>query len=55
VERAIKLGLVERLPKGWATPKPALHPNELEGGAVGTAAPGGPEGSGGSTGGGTSI
>jgi hypothetical protein len=30
IERAILLGLVDRLPKGWATPKQKLHPNELD-------------------------
>jgi hypothetical protein len=42
VERAIKLGLVERLPKGWAEPKYKPHPNEYgPTGSGGTALPGG--------------
>jgi hypothetical protein len=44
VERAILLGLVERLPQGWATPKQKLHPNEI---AAGQAEPGGTAASGG--------
>jgi hypothetical protein len=54
VKRAILPGLVERLPKGWAEPKYKPHPNEVAR-LVGTALPGGPEGSGGSTGRGTAI
>jgi hypothetical protein len=51
VERAIKLGLIERLPKGLAEPKCKPHPNEVAR-LVGTTEAGGPTGAGGSTGGG---
>jgi hypothetical protein len=55
INRRVRLLKAEYLlPKGWGEYSGKLHPNE-DGptGSVGVAAPGGPEGSAGSTGGGT--